>query len=772
MAGSSTRRSQPDIRLATNILEVFKILKETLPDETTETLTSLAKGQLEMNLKMAQGPDQQAAGAVKTIDIPRDVIKAIETMPKLKVDNWHAWNIDFEAALCAVPLARRIVFEDVDPDHESYDEVLDSRLVNIIRSSAERESSKNVRHIIDVRKWSGGRELYAHIKHELTKKDKLMASQIHMELTRVRLVSNDIEKAIYNINDIASRGIQVGVTVVDGQKISALATCSAYSQSYKGVWETLESTGRANDWDEVVTALLTRQDRLQHEPHSREPRQAALSTTSTNIVEGNQGKSAYRIGKRDPRNPGEPPKCFNCKQPYHISADCPFPKRHRPGNGDANRENVPPSNNNTTNNASNNNNNNNNNNGSTNRTEAAALAEEVLPATAIKGEKSNEPTKIPWILDSGATSHMTNDLTILSDIKPATGKIGTAGPMDLDCTAIGSTVVKTSHGNMKLLRVLFVPELKENLISLLTLIRSGVSIEWSKDKLTFKLKDGTPVEVPVFCSDTRPQILSTHHTAGTATSAAVDHLLLHETLGHPGPKHETRMIELPTPHADGTKHIIPQCPPCDMAKSTKARLPRYSSAAKSNVTAERLHIDILSQFAGHSSYRFALVVVDDYSSFVFVTPLINKGQAIGALIDIVARIERQTGTVVKRIRSDNDSVFLSNVAVDWKAGLGIEWEFATPYDSRGNGKVERMNRTLRERMQAALLARNVPYSLWPEAIEYAAVTINLAPSEDNKSPYELMWRKNPSEVSRFLQPFGCLAWVFVPERKRAGGKMC
>lgn len=63
----------------------------------------------------------------------------------------------------------------------------------------------------------------------------------------------------------------------------------------------------------------------------------------------------------------------------------------------------------------------------------------------------------------------------------------------------------------------------------------------------------------------------------------------------------------------------------------------------------------------------------------------------------------------------------------------------------------------------------MPYSLWPEAIEFVATCLNL---EDEISPWQLFYGKDPAAFARFLHPFGCLAWVFVPIDKREGGKEC
>lgn len=73
-------------------------------------------------------------------------------------------------------------------------------------------------------------------------------------------------------------------------------------------------------------------------------------------------------------------------------------------------------------------------------------------------------------------------------------------------------------------------------------------------------------------------------------------------------------------------------------------------------------------------------------------------------------------------------------------------------------------------MHAPLLAKSLPSTLRPEAMDYATICLDLIPGSDNRIPYEQFWNKNEKYVRRFFQPFGCLSWVSILERERAGGK--
>lgn len=361
------------------------------------------------------------------------------------------------------------------------------------------------------------------------------------------------------------------------------------------------------------------------------------------------------------------------------------------------------------------------------------------------------------------------------DTKKATGRVSTLGDQILDYKATGKVDLTIDKSEITLNKVLYVPQANGNLVSEGRLVDDGTDVHWLQGRKTvFNLPQGGGITF------TRPTEESRLHFAATSSThdevkeeimVATDSNTVHEALGHPGPAQERKTLQALMPEAIEGHSATCDCEPCAMSKLTKARLPRHTSYEKSPRPLHRLHIDILSQFAGHSAYQYALVIVDDYSSYVNVTPLKNKGHAAQALTEFVTLAERQTNSTVQIIRSDNDMVFKSNAILDWKARMGIIWELTTPYDSRGNGKAERMIRTLRERMQAALIGKNAPYSLWPEALEYVTFTHNLTVRDGGTIPYQVFWdRTDAPRLARLLHPFACLATCFVPEKKRVGGK--
>lgn len=367
---------------------------------------------------------------------------------------------------------------------------------------------------------------------------------------------------------------------------------------------------------------------------------------------------------------------------------------------------------------------------------------------------------------------MTSEGEILRNLTKADQWVKTAGNQELHCIGIGEATLKTLAGDIELRRVMYIPDISENLLCLEALVDAGVEAHWTKAKVVLKLDDGGIISYPRFSGRNRTHIKGKHIVVRENASAVTPKeiaALEHEKLGHPGAKHHLEVSKHYPDQPEVKVGDLPDCEPCVVGKSTKAKLPSHSTEPKATQPLERLHIDIMHWTPSTTNYKFALVIVDDFTSLVHVHPITNKSHALQALIDFTTLAEKQTERKVKIIRSDNDGVFTSNQALDWRSDNGILWELTTPHDSRGNGKVERMIRTMKEKTTSNLVSRNIPTSLWPEAIEYSALQFNLIP-RDGSVPFEAFWGRSPDRLLKFLQPFGCLAWAYIPESKRQGGK--
>jgi transposase InsO family protein len=107
------------------------------------------------------------------------------------------------------------------------------------------------------------------------------------------------------------------------------------------------------------------------------------------------------------------------------------------------------------------------------------------------------------------------------------------------------------------------------------------------------------------------------------------------------------------------------------------------------------------QFAGGKWY--VLVVVDDYSRFLWVFFLEDKGETFGFVRDLVLRLRNERhGDAIRAIRSDNGLEFRNSRFETFCHDLDLEHQFLSPYTPSQNGVVERKNRTLCEMARTML----------------------------------------------------------------------
>jgi hypothetical protein len=101
---------------------------------------------------------------------------------------------------------------------------------------------------------------------------------------------------------------------------------------------------------------------------------------------------------------------------------------------------------------------------------------------------------------------------------------------------------------------------------------------------------------------------------------------------------------------------------------------------------------------------------------------------------------------------------------DFLAQKGIKHETSAPYTPQQNGRAERLNRIIKERIRVLLFEAEAGPELWPEALATVVYLLNRrAVSGKPSTPIEMFYGRKP-QVSH-LRIWGCLAYVKVPDRQ-------
>nr|GEX16709.1 uncharacterized mitochondrial protein AtMg00810-like [Tanacetum cinerariifolium] len=150
-----------------------------------------------------------------------------------------------------------------------------------------------------------------------------------------------------------------------------------------------------------------------------------------------------------------------------------------------------------------------------------------------------------------------------------------------------------------------------------------------------------------------------------------------------------------------------------------------------------LHMDLFGPTSVSSLNHkwYCLVVIDDFSRFIWTFFLKTKGETSGILSNFITKIENLKELKVKIIRCDNEGEFRNKEMNDFCLRKGIKREFGNARTPQQNRVAKRINRTLIE----------------------AARTMVLVNKFQNKTSYELFNGRTPA--IGFLKPFGCYVMV-------------
>ena len=120
---------------------------------------------------------------------------------------------------------------------------------------------------------------------------------------------------------------------------------------------------------------------------------------------------------------------------------------------------------------------------------------------------------------------------------------------------------------------------------------------------------------------------------------------------------------------------------------------------------------------------------------------------------------------VKKLRTDNGLEFCNKKFDSYCAHEGITRHKIVRMTPQQNRLVERMNKTLMDKVKCMLVQAQLPKSLWAKTLLTACYLVNLSPSValDYKTPFEL-WHGKPASYD-VLRVFGCPTYAHIEQDK-------
>ncbi|KPJ16606.1 Retrovirus-related Pol polyprotein from transposon TNT 1-94 [Papilio machaon] len=381
-------------------------------------------------------------------------------------------------------------------------------------------------------------------------------------------------------------------------------------------------------------------------------------------------------------------------------------------------------------------------------------------ATANVFATSGQGSLADWVIDSGASSHMTNEKGWLRNYVAYESKREIACADGGKVYGLGVGDVVDVDGSIRVRDAMYAPDLATNLLSVNTLVKRGRVVVFSNRGCEIYKSDDCKVNGSVVAGDCWHLVSSMQKD---------DQLMLwHRRMGHLG---VSNLKLLRDKLADGvsfqnSKNNL-ECVSCLMGKQTRQPFPKRK-VKRAREVLELVHSDICGPMSVNSmsGYRYFMTLIDDKTRKTFVYLLKNKSEAIEKIKEFKVFAERQTEKKLKSIRTDNGKEYVNNDMKSFTKKYGIVHQLTVEYTPEQNGVAERANRTLMEKARCMLHEAGLEKHYWAEALVYAVFLKNRSPTKalKDKTPEEA-WTGRKVNLG-FVKVFGCKAYMHVPDQKR------
>ncbi|XP_069361062.1 uncharacterized protein [Maniola hyperantus] len=526
------------------------------------------------------------------------------------------------------------------------------------------------------------------------------------------------QKYVTEIMSIAQKLNDIGKELDD--ELLAALMLQGLGEKYAPLRMAMENSNIVLTTDYVKMKLLQLEKKEQGD--NEEPSTSALVSTKTNFSK-NRNKQQQKILK-----------CFICKG-HHKAINCPSNPSKKKTNNNGHQVNF----------------------------------------TALSTTESS--SKGEWILDSGASSHMTCRKDLFRNY------VELEKPVQVTC-ANGSRINGEGRGDVCSTReleftvseALYVPDLTVNLLSVSTLVNRGIVVVFSKRGCEMYTENDCEIkgsgkkmceeERGIYKFRSKP---CTYNSYVSALNTIADNSfrLWHQRLGHLSFNY---MKILRDEMAEGINFKDPeevQCVSCLKGKQTKLPFPK-KKAKRATEILELVHSDVCGpiETPSFSGKRYFITFIDDKTRKTFVYFLREKSEVFSVLVEFKILAESQTGRKLKIIRTDNGTEYVNKRVSEFLKQNGIVHQLTVDYTPAQNGVSERANRTIVERARSMLAEANLPKVYWAEAVQTSVFLKNRSPTlaVKGKTPEEA-WTGRKINLS-FLRIFGSKAYMHIPDEKR------
>lgn len=512
-----------------------------------------------------------------------------------------------------------------------------------------------------------------------------------------------------------------------------LSLPEAYNH-FISAWESVDTSKQ--NYNDLVSRLLVEEERIK--ARSKEKESIALYSKQKSVKKCYKCGKLGHITKECKSEDKEKRKCFSCGNVGHLKANCP----KREGQGGQQ---------------------------SSDKSKDKSNAFITVTGTAMTTGSDITGSDKRWLIDSGASEHMTSQRSMFTNYLPLSTlkryvivgdgrQLPVVGVGDVELSVFnGDCYIKSTLNN-----VLHVPQMKINLFSVTSATKKGYKVTLTDQQCLF-YKDNELCAIGNREGNYYVlEVSSGYMQESVAAVAALSDW--HERLCHQNVEYVKKVLKKNNIEYTGDSF---QCVSCLEGKMHI--LPFTRSEQHTKECLELVHADLCGPMEVESigGSRYFLLIKDDFSNYRVIYFLKHKSETALKIKQFVNWAERQTGNKVKVIRTDNGGEFMNKEIQEFVQEKGIKHQTTIPFTPQQNGKAERDMRTVVEAARSMLKGKGLSKELWAEAVNTTVYVLNRTSKSrvDSQTPYET-FHKRSFNVLSLRGVFGEYVYVHIPKEKR------
>ena len=271
----------------------------------------------------------------------------------------------------------------------------------------------------------------------------------------------------------------------------------------------------------------------------------------------------------------------------------------------------------------------------------------------------------------------------------------------------GSSSIQTPHKSLLLNKILHVPSITQNLLTISQFTRDN-NVYFEFHPSFFVVKDIQSGKELLHGSNKGGLYCLKHTNSNSTPSVFISSSFdtWHRRLGHP---------MMRTVHQVVSRNSLPLknkresfCSFCPLGKSHKLSFPSSSTIYKTPLELVVSDIWGPSPIISNNQFRYYIHFLNVYSHFIWIFPLKLKSNVQNFFLHFKSKVENLLGYKIKRLQTDGGGEYQKLKSI--LENYGIEHRISCPHTQEQNGLAERRHRHIVETGLTLMATASVPLS--------------------------------------------------------------